>query len=359
MSRSSEEAGAEQALTVGDGLERLTAYLADELGVPVGEVAIERLTEGHSNLTYSVACDGALYVLRRPPFGPLAPSAHDVLREYRVLSTLEGAGARTPRAVLACSDPEVFGAPFYLMEHVEGVVLREDLPPGLDPASAGADVSTELIDALVELHEVDWERAGFGEIASGNGYLERQLRLWQRQWEHNRTRELADVEAIGRWLAARFPEESAVTIVHGDYKVDNLIFAEREGRLRAAAIVDWEMATLGDPLADLGFLTAVWSEPGEDPAELLWLSKITTGPGFDSRRGLAERYAGQTGRDVVNLRWYQVLALWKLAILLEGSYARFLAGTTDDSWFRGLEEGIPTLLRRARALARDQDEESR
>lgn len=340
----------------GDGFDRLAGYLAGQLGVSADGVVIERLNEGHSNLTYSVTCAGERFVLRRPPLGPLAPSAHDVLREFRVLRTLEGEGARTPRVILACGDPQVFGAPFYLMEHIDGVVLREELPRGIDPEVAAGDVSTELIDALVELHEVDWERAGFGAIASANGYLKRQLRLWQRQWEHNRTRDLDDVKALGGWLKARQPEESAVTIVHGDYKLDNLIFARHDGHLRAEAIVDWEMATLGDPLADLGFLTAVWSEPGEDPDALLGLSKITTGPGFDSRRGLAERYAQRTGRDIGHLRWYQVLALWKLAILLEGSYQRYLAGTTDDSWFEGLAEGIPTLLRRARDLARDDEE---
>jgi len=356
MNASGSPLGGDETTTVEAGFDRLARYLAENLSVDLGDVSIRRLTEGHSNLTYLVACGGESYVLRRPPIGPLPPSAHDVLREFRVLSVLEGRGARTPRAILACADPKVFGAPFYLMEHVDGVVLRDSLPTGIDSTTAAADVSAELIDALAELHEVDWEGAGFGGIASGTGYLDRQLRLWRRQWDHNRTRDLEVVETVGAWLESNQPPESAVTIVHGDYKIDNLIFASVDGRLRAEAIVDWEMATLGDPLADLGFLTAVWSEPGEDPAVLLGLSKITTTLGFDSRSRLASRYADVTGRDIGNLRWYQVLAIWKLAILLEGSYRRYLARTTDDSWFEGLAGGVPTLLERAAELTRTKED---
>jgi aminoglycoside phosphotransferase (APT) family kinase protein len=335
-----------------ESVQGLANYLAKELGGDADEIAVERLTEGHSNLTYSVRFAGGHYILRRPPLGPLPPSAHDVLREFRVLTVLGRCDARTPRPVLACDDPEVFGAPFYLMEQVEGVVLRDHRPAGMDSPQAATWISEELIDALVELHELDWEAAGFGDIASGHGYLERQLRLWHRQWQHNQTRPLEGVEAVGDWLNLNCPKESAVRIVHGDYKLDNVIFGLDDGRPRARAIVDWEMATLGDPLADLGFLTAVWSEPGEDPGLLLGLSVLTTEPGFATRRTLAEAYAERTGRDIGALRWYQTLALWKLAILLEGSYKRHLAGTTDDDWFEDLATGVPTILGRALELTR-------
>ncbi len=335
-----------------EGISRLSDYLAAQLGHDPSEVEVARLTEGHSNLTYAVRCGEDRYVLRRPPLGPLPPSAHDVLREYRVLSLLEGRGARTPRPVLSCADPDVIGAPFYLMEHVDGVVLRDRLPAGMDTEEGSAKVSEELVAALVELHDVDWQAAGFDQIAPQTGYLERQVRLWGRQWEHNRTRALPAVEEIGGWLERERPAESAVTVVHGDYKIDNVIFDLVDGRPRAQAIVDWEMATLGDPLADVGFLTAVWSEPGEDPDLLLGLSEVTGQLAFGSRAALAERYASRTGREISNLRWYQALALWKLAILLEGSYKRHLAGTTDDGWFEGLEQGVPTILARALELSR-------
>jgi aminoglycoside phosphotransferase (APT) family kinase protein len=356
MSTPGPSIGGNESTAVGAGLDHLASYLGERLGATPEVVSIRRLNEGHSNLTYLVTCGEDRYVLRRPPLGPLPPSAHDVLREHRVLTLLEGRGARTPRTVLACADPTVFGAPFYLMQYVDGVVLRDSLPAEFDAADAAADISAELIDALVELHQVDWKSTGFGELASDNGYLDRQLRLWRRQWDHNRTRTLEDVETVGAWLEAARPAESAVTIVHGDYKIDNLIFALRDGRPHAEAIVDWEMATLGDPLADLGFLTAVWSEPGEDPAVLLGLSQITTTPGFDSRSGLARRYAERTGHDLRHLRWYQVLAVWKLAILLEGSYKRHVAGTTDDSWFEGLAAGVPMLLQRAGELTRTKED---
>lgn len=331
--------------------ERIADYLAAELDCAPEQVEVRRLTEGHSNLTFAIVCAGRRYVLRQPPPGRLPPSAHNVLREFRVLSLLDGHGARAPRPVLACADAGVIGAPFYLMEYVEGVVLRDNLPPGMEGDDAAGKIVDELVDALAELHEIDWRRAGFGEIASGNGYLARQLGLWHRQWEHNKTRELDDVESIGGWLTSHRPEESAATIVHGDYKIDNVIFALVDGAPRAQAIVDWEMATVGDPLADLGFLTAVWSEPDEDPALLLGLSKVTGELRLGSRAALADRYAERTGRDVGALRWYQVLALWKLAILLEGSYKRRLAGTTDDDWFDCLADGVPTILSRARDLA--------
>jgi aminoglycoside phosphotransferase (APT) family kinase protein len=334
-----------------DRTDRLIDYVADALGASSSEVSIERLAAGHSNLTYVVRCAAAAYVLRRPPFGPLPPSAHDVIREFRVLRLLEGRGARTPRPLLACEDVDVIGAPFYLMERVEGTVLRGDLPGNASDELSKEAVCAEIIDALVELHTVDWRAAGFDSIASGEGYLGRQLLLWKRQWRHNSTRSLDQVDAVGDWLDANRPAESAITVVHGDYKIDNIIFDLDAEPPRARAIVDWEMATLGDPLADLGFLTAVWSEPGEDPDTLMGLSRVTAQLPSGSRAKMTARYAERTGRDLRGISWYQTLALWKLAILLEGSYKRHLAGTTDDAWLASLAGGVPRLLDRAFELS--------
>jgi len=334
----------------------LTAFLAERFDVAPETVELRLLEAGgHSNLTYMVDCDGERYVLRTPPSGPLPPTAHDVIREYRVLRLLDGTGVRVPRPVLACADPEVFGAPFYLMGFVEGAVLRDTLPAELDSARDRELIAAELVDALVELHAVDWRAAGIDAIAPDSGYLERQLRLWERQWEHNRTREIPELEAVGRWLTATPPTEGEVTVVHGDYKLDNVIVGTVGGAPRVRAILDWEMATLGDPMADLGYMTALWSDPGEDPAGLLNLSRITAAGGFPTRARLAELYAERSGRPVGDLHWYQVLALWKLAVLLEGSYRRRLSGTADDPWFDTLRCGIPMLAARAQSLIAQAD----
>jgi aminoglycoside phosphotransferase (APT) family kinase protein len=327
--------------------DRLAAHLALALESDPGVVEVERIVAGHSNLTYIVRCAAGVFVLRRPPAGPLPPTAHDVLREFRVLQLLRDTEARAPEPVLACDDVDVIGAPFYLMRHVDGVVLRE--PP--DGAVDRRTIGLELADALAELHAVDWKAAGFAGIARPGAYLERQLRRWTSQWEHNRTRSLPEVDRLGGWLHEHVPTQHETTVVHGDYKLDNVIYRLGPGPPRALAIVDWEMATLGDPLADLGYMTALWTDPGEDPAVLLDLGEATSGGGFPTRDELVERYAQRTGRAVGALRWYQALAIWKLAVLLEGSYKRHLAGTTDDPFFARLERGIPTLARHGWALA--------
>jgi len=338
-------------------LDALHEYLAHALpSVAAGEeLQVERIRGGHSNETFFVTRGGGdgeeRYVLRRPPLGPLLPTAHDVGREFRVLSALYGTPVPVPKPVLFCDDLAVIGAPFYLMERVPGVVLRTKLTPGCEAdVAARAGLGEALIDALAELHAVDWERQGLGDFGKPQGYLERQIRRWSGQLDASRTRPLPDLDAVTAWLSAHLPESGPATIVHGDYRLDNLMFAP-EPPARVLAIVDWEMATSGDPLADLGYLLSFWREAGDPDAALgdaAW--RMTSQPGFSTRADLVERYAARTGRRMMHVNFYVALAVWKLAILLEGSYKRHLAGTTDDPFFATLDLGIPFLAARARAI---------
>ncbi|HVE64754.1 MAG TPA: phosphotransferase family protein [Mycobacteriales bacterium] len=338
----------------------LTAYVGDRLPGD-GPLEVEHLAAGHSNLTYVVrrqSAGGAAreWILRRPPRGPLLPTAHDVIREFRVLDLLarSGAGVPVPEVVLSCADSSVIGAPFYVMERVHGTVVRERLPAWLAGDEHAADrrrTGEELIDALIALHAAPVEpfvEAGIGKPA---GYLTRQLQRWQGQREGAKTRELPDYDILVDWLEAHRPESGGPAVVHGDYKLDNVAMTSTSAGPRLAAILDWEMATVGDPLADLGYLMSFWLEPGETSEFEDVAGNVTSQGGFPTRAEMVQRYAEGSGRDVTDLTFYTALAIWKLAILLEGSYSRHLAGTTDDPFFALLDRGVPALLRRAREVA--------
>jgi aminoglycoside phosphotransferase (APT) family kinase protein len=320
--------------------------LEGELGL--GELTIQRASAGHSNVTYFLEAAGRRMVLRRPPRGPLPVSAHDVLREYRILAALERFDVRVPKVMLEGSDTALIGAPFYVMERVDGIVADPETPPPLDNPADRKRIGEEMVDTLLELHRVDWRRSPeLSRIGRAHGYLNRQVRLWGEQWRRQGTREISALDEVGTRLEAAIPESPAATIVHGDYKLDNVSLAP-DSPARIVAVLDWEMATIGDPLADLGFFTATWLQ-GEDPERLLGLSRASAEDGFPTRSELVERYAAGADYAVDNLPWYQALALWKLAILLEGSYRRFQAGTTDDPFFECLEDGVPQLAEQALA----------
>jgi aminoglycoside phosphotransferase (APT) family kinase protein len=330
----------------------LSRYLDERLG-GTADVVVRRHLAGHSNETFMVTRGERRMVLRRPPRGAFLPTAHDVEREFKVLDALKDLPVRTPRTILMCSDESVIGAPFYLMERIDGNVIRSELPEVFGPEHRAA-FGDELVDALVELHSVDPAECGLDGFGKPSGYLERQLRRWGSQLELTlpHTRPLPDLEAASRWLADNVPESRSHTIVHGDYKLDNVVFESR-APASLLAILDWEMSTLGDPLADVGWMISFWREPGDDEDDLFGeLNRVTTLVGFKSRDDLVDRYSNRTGRDVVGLDWYVVLAVWKLAILLEGSYARHLAGMTDDPFFARMEHGVPALARRALEIAR-------
>jgi aminoglycoside phosphotransferase (APT) family kinase protein len=338
--------------------ERLTNWIENKVDASFGPVSVTRLAEGHSNLTYVVAGDGREWILRRPPAGPLLPTAHDVVREYRVLDLLgrSDVPVRVPEVVAVCEESQVIGAPFYLMERATGVVVRDSLPSWLDEQGQRA-VGLDLADALGEIHRVNPEPFVTAGLGRPSGYLERQLRRWTGQREGieaavaaagGQARALPDYDAVRDWLGEHLPAESPVAVVHGDYKLDNVVIEEGAGgQPRVTAVLDWEMATVGDPRADLGYLLSFWPEQGQRyPLGDL----VTTGPGFPTRDELVQRWEEQTGRVAGDMTWFVTLAVWKLAVLLEASYHRHLAGTTDDPFFATLEQGVPDLLAHAREL---------
>ncbi len=327
-----------------------------------GGVTVERLAEGHSNLTYvvtapsaSVDAPPASWILRRPPAGPLLPTAHDVVREFRVLDLLGRSEqpVRSPRVVALCEDIEVIGAPFYLMDRVEGCVVRDEIPAWLTGPQRRA-LGLDLARTLAEIHLVPPEPFVATGIGRPDGYLARQLRRWVGQREGiqaavaqtgGRARDLPDYDVVRDWLGAHLPDESPAAVVHGDFKLDNVIVGK--GDARVAAVVDWEMATVGDPRADLGYLLSFWPEPGETyPLPGL----VSTGAGFPTRAELVREWERAAGREAGELTWFVALAVWKLAVLLEASYHRHLAGSTDDPFFASLDAGVPALLAHAREI---------
>jgi aminoglycoside phosphotransferase (APT) family kinase protein len=331
-------------------LEPLEAFL-DAHGLGEGEIVASPIGEGHSNVTYLIERGGREVVLRRPPRPPLPPSAHDVLREARLLSALRDTPARVPDVLAVCADPATIGAPFYLMERIEGEVIVTSIPPELDTPAERRKIGEELIDALVEIHAVDWLAVGLEGFGKPTGYLERQLRRFLGLWELNKTREIPAVESVGSWLAEHLPGSPAATIVHGDYRLGNTIFAPtRPAHLEA--VLDWEMATIGDPLADLGYLCMMWTEAG-DPAVGLReaLGRVTRAEGFPTRSELIERYEEHSGRSMVEIRWYMTLALWKSIVFMEGNYKRAVAGTTDDPYLKTFGDGVLELARQAERVA--------
>jgi aminoglycoside phosphotransferase (APT) family kinase protein len=327
----------------------LEAYL-DAQGLGSGPVSAETIGEGHSNVTFEIERGGERWVLRRPPRPPLPPSAHDVLREAWLLRALGATDVRVPRVLAACDDEAVIGAPFYVMELIEGDVIVSSIPGPLDTDAERRRIGEELVDALAEVHAVDWEAIDLEGFGKPTGYLERQLRRFAGLWEHNRTRELATLDRVTEWLGANRPESPRATIVHGDYRLGNVMVA-RGAPARIAAIFDWELATIGDPLADVGYLVATWSQPGDPDDVPFSFDDATRRPGFPTHEELIARYEAATGRSLSDVRWYSTLALWKAAVFLEGSYKRRLAGTTDDPFFDTLKTGVPAIAERAWAIS--------
>jgi aminoglycoside phosphotransferase (APT) family kinase protein len=267
---------------------------------------------------------------------------------------LAGSEVPVPALIASCSDTQVIGAPFYLMEDLPGDAIRFELPPALteDPTAPRA-IGEQAIDTLASLHTIDAGAVGLADLGKPSGYLARQLRRWRGQLDYARTRPVPDLDWTAEWLEQHMPPEvERPSIVHGDYKLDNLIFS-LEPPARLLGVVDWEMATLGDPLADLGWLLAFWCEDGTPPRELSHLARVTESPGFTRRAEMAARYAEQTGYQIVDLRYYLVFALWKMAVLLEGHWARHVRGTADEFDFAYLEHGGPTLAAYIRTVAED------
>lgn len=340
--RTSEEARAleQEPLVV---LEPLRAFL-DAAGLGSGPLRAHAIGGGHSNVTYAIVRGERRFVLRRPPRGPLMASAHDVIREAGLLRALAPSAVPLPEVLAICDRPDVIGAPFYVMPFIDGRVLECISPPEF--AQHEHEVGEQLVDTLAELHAVDATVEALSSFGRPSGYLPRQVARFTQLLSQNATRPLPELEKVATWLSGNLPASPATTVVHGDYRLGNSMFAMGT-RPQIVALLDWEMATLGDPLADVGYMTAMWADPDDEPDPMLKLSEITRGPRFLRRAQLADRYAQRTGRDLSALDWYQVLAVWKAAIFLEGSYQRYLAGTTSDSYFAHLGEGVLKLARRA------------
>ncbi len=331
-------------------LEPLAEFL-DRHGIGAGEVRARPIGDGHSNVTYLIERGETKVVLRRPPRGPLPPSAHDVLREARLLRALRDTPARVPEVLAVCDDESVIGRPFYVMAFVPGEVIVWQTPRALDTPEQRRRIGEQLIDALVEIHAVDWRAAGLEGFGKPTGYLERQLRRFGGLWEHNRTRELPAMERVRSWLGEHVPESGPATIVHGDYRLGNTIFAAQPPA-ELVAVLDWEMATIGDPLADIGYMCMFWTE-ADDPAEGLRaaLGNVTRAEGYPTRAELIARYEEGSGRSMRELRWYVTLALWKSAVFMEGNYKRAISGSTDDPYLKAFGEGVAQLAEQAQEMA--------
>jgi aminoglycoside phosphotransferase (APT) family kinase protein len=324
-------------------LEPLREFLAAAGLEARADLDAQFIGEGHSNVTFALSTG---IVLRRPPRGPLPPSAHDVLREARLLRALEPTVVRTPRVLAVCDDPAVIGAPFYVMEKIDGEVVSTELPTALDNSEQRERIADELIDALVELHGVDWTTVGLEGFGKPSGYLERQLRRFNGLWEHNKTREIPEFEHVAGWLADNMPASPPATIVHGDYRLGNVMLAP-DAPARLVVILDWEMATIGDPLADVGYMMIHWRQADDPPGSKFNLQSVTSEPGFPTRREMVSRYENRSGRSVQALDWYVTLALWKAVAFMEGNYKRAISGSTDDPYLKSFGEGVIELAQRA------------
>ena len=313
----------------------LEEYLLANLAGASGPLLVEQFPSGYSNLTYLLRLGQRELVLRRPPFGANIKSAHDMGREYRVLAGLSQVYAKAPRPLLYCEDLAVLGAPFYLMERIQGVILRNQPPAGvvLTPALM-QQLSTALIDNLAELHAVDVQAAGLGNLGKPEGYVVRQVEGWTRRYRAAQTDHLPALEQAMHWLAEHLPPESGVALIHNDYKYDNVVLAAHD-LTRVVAVLDWEMCTLGDPLLDLGTTLGYWIEPGE-PMLQVGISGLTTLPGNLSRQQLLERYSATSGRAVGDPLFYYVYGLFKIAVIIQQIYARFRQGHTQDQRFASL-----------------------
>jgi aminoglycoside phosphotransferase (APT) family kinase protein len=329
----------------GVDLDRLTAWLAANVPSAAGPVEVSLIAGGRSNLTYRLTGSvhsGQSMVLRRPPLGHVLATAHDMRREYTVMTALYPTAVPVPRTLALCDDPTVIGAPFYVMEYVDGAIYRAaaDLT-GADPA-----IGTALADTLAALHTVDPHAVGLGEFGRPEGFLERQLRRWRKQLEASYTRPLDGMEELIARLEKSLPGQGKPAIVHGDFRLDNVVV--RAGRpAEIAAVLDWEMSTLGDPLTDLGITCVYWDGVGgftdgfpPSPGTL---------PGWPSRAELVDRYARATGRDVDRLDWYVAFGYFKLAVILEGIWCRYTQGLTVGEGFDRIGAGVPVLV--ARGLA--------
>lgn len=326
---------------------RLADYLRGKLPGTENPLMIRQFGGGKANLTYLLDYGTAAYVLRRPPLGPVAPGAHDMNREYRVLSVLHQAYAYAPQAYMFCDDESVIGAPFFVMARQHGVVVRRSLPDVYTSfPDAPRQMSEALIDALADLHQVDYAALGLGTLGKPEGFIIRQIEGWYKRWSNAKTHDLPEMDELYGWLKDNLPPEGPPALVHNDYKLDNVMLAADDpGRL--VAVFDWDMCTLGDPLSDLGALLTYWTEP-TDPPYMQGAAMMPVGDArFLTRQQLVERYAQKSGREVQAIKFYHALGLYRLIVIAAQIYIRFVRGQTQDQRFSFFGESIPLLAKSA------------
>lgn len=326
-------------------LRRLEPFLRGHFPAETGPLAVKQFPSGHSNLTYLVTLGVRELVLRRPPFGSKVKTAHDMGREFRVLSKLNNVYPLAPKVLLYCDHDSVLGAPFYIMERIHGVILRQTTPTGYDfSADRAKRLSESFIDNLARLHSLDYAAIGLADLGKPQGYLERQVRGWIERYHGSKTHEFSEAERMFAWMQQHLPAASGAALIHNDYKYDNVILDPND-ITRIIGVLDWEMCTTGDPLSDLGTTLAYWIEAG-DPDELKALRWAPTDyPGTLTRAELAERYAQETGRDVSDIAFYLAFAYFKIAVIVQQIYYRYHQGLTKDERFASMPSVVEVLLR--------------
>jgi aminoglycoside phosphotransferase (APT) family kinase protein len=338
----------DQAGTVREGeeleLDRLRPFLLEHFGLSA-PVSVEQFPSGHSNLTYLVRVGNREIVLRRAPFGSKVRSAHDMAREFRVLSKLHTAYPVAPKALLYCDDLSILHAPFYLMEPIRGMILRREPPHGVPfPPETARRLSEVFLDNLARLHCLDYAAIGLADLGKPQGYLKRQVKGWIERYHNSKTHDLPEVERVSAWLTARMPVRHDTTLIHNDYKYDNVVLDPGDAT-KIVGVLDWEMCTLGDPLTDLGTTLAYWTDP-QDPEELQEIRSAPTAlPGTLTRAQLVERYAAATGRDPGDMSFYLTFARFKVAVIIQQIYYRYAQGLTHDSRFACMPKRVHALLR--------------
>jgi aminoglycoside phosphotransferase (APT) family kinase protein len=321
-------------------------------GFAVRDLEVEQFPAGQSNLTYLLRAGEWEAVLRRPPLGPVAPRAHDMPREFHILERLHPSFPLAPKPFVLCEDVSVIGAPFYLMERRHGLILDTELPanwPWTEDADLPRDIAESLVRVLVQLHAVDWQAAGLGEIGRPDGYLQRQVKGWVERFERARTSELPELESLARWFVDQLPQSPPPTVVHNDFKLNNVLLDAHDLR-HVTAVLDWEMTTVGDPLSDVASLLVYWTQPGE--AELFGgLQSVTAEPGFPARDEILEMYARLSARDVSQLQWYLAFSYFKLGVICQQIFYRWFNGQTHDARFESHGPVARNLIHRAAEIS--------
>jgi len=331
-------------------LSQLEPWLRNHLPSAEGPLTVQQFGGGHANLTYLLKFPDAEYVLRRPPLGPVAASSHDMTREHRVLKRLVEAFPLAPQSYILCTNLAVLGVNFHIMERRHGIIIRSTLPKSLQgQAGLNCRVGNMVVDVLTDLHQVNPEAVELGKLGRPEGFVQRQLDGWQRRWHNAKDQEIRDVDRIIRWLERNTPHPQATTLLHNDYKLDNLM-VETDDLTEPVAVLDWDMTTRGDPLMDLGYLLNFWNEAGDDP-NWYGISKMPTNHrGFPTRAEVVERYARRSGLDLSGIAWYHVFGVFKFLVIVQQIYIRYLRGQTKDQRFAHYNDQVAHLAKKGVAL---------